>query len=148
MNVPTDSAPQPDVGASSPPRRSATVAQPTANIQPGSRLGLPRIPANPGTAQSSGSQKAPTVGEIAEDNEAWPRPDDDSKSKHGRSKPDQTWLARDPFDWVGRKVRNRKTGTVYTVRTVFPNGRVELERSWMSYLSTVRIIRADFETYS
>lgn len=58
------------------------------------------------------------------------------------------WLARDPSEWVGRKIRNRLSGKVYVIRTVFVNGRVELEKSWMTYLSHVWTIRADFETYS
>jgi len=34
------------------------------------------------------------------------------------------------------------------IRNVFPNGRVELEKSWMMYLSFVWTVRAEYETYS
>jgi len=58
------------------------------------------------------------------------------------------WLAQNPSEWIGRKIRNRATGKVYVVRTVFASGRVEMEKSWMTYSSYVPIIRAEFETYS
>ena len=65
-----------------------------------------------------------------------------------RARPDPGWLARDPSEWTGRKIRHRLTGKVYEVRTVFVTGRVELQKSWMTYMSHVWTIRAEFETYS
>ena len=65
-----------------------------------------------------------------------------------RARPDPGWLARDPSEWSGRKIRHRLTGKVYEVRTVFVTGRVELQKSWMTYMSHVWTIRAEFETYS
>src|ERR1043166_2510692 len=58
------------------------------------------------------------------------------------------WLARDPSEWIGRKIRHRLNGKVFVVRNAFPNGRVELEKSWMMYLSFVWTVRAEYETYS
>ena len=58
------------------------------------------------------------------------------------------WLARDPSEWIGRKIRHRLNGKVFVVRNTFPNGRVELEKSWMMYLSFVWTVRAEYETYS
>lgn len=98
---------------------------------------------------------SPTAANSAEDREEidiWPRPDDEPQSKQARLQQakselsGRSWLARDPFEWLGRKIRSKKTGIVFTVRNVFRNGRVELEKSWMTYSYTVEIIRADFET--
>ncbi len=58
----------------------------------------------------------------------------------------RNWLDNDPSTWPGRKIRNRKTGAVLTIRNVFRNGRVELERSWMTYSSDIHSIRATYET--
>jgi hypothetical protein len=58
------------------------------------------------------------------------------------------WLGREPAEWVGKKIRHRLNGKVFLVRTVFPNGRVELEKSWMMYLSFVWTVRAEYETFS
>ncbi|TAK91621.1 MAG: hypothetical protein EPO07_19705 [Verrucomicrobia bacterium] len=106
------------------------------------------------TTRPSASPSGAYVIEDAEVADVWPRADDDAQSKHARSKKakaepaSQSWLARDPFEWVGRKIRSKKTGTVFTVRNVFRNGRVELEKSWMTYSYTVEVIREDFETNS
>jgi len=58
------------------------------------------------------------------------------------------WLERDPSEWLGRKIRSRKTGKVYVVRSVLTNGQVELEKSWMTYFFFVWAIRAEFEPYA
>jgi hypothetical protein len=58
----------------------------------------------------------------------------------------RNWLDNDPTTWPGRKVRNRRTGVVLTIKNVFRNGRVELERSWMIYSSDIHSIRATYET--
>lgn len=58
----------------------------------------------------------------------------------------RTWLDDDPITWLRRKVRSRKNGSIYTVRQVFRNGRVELEKSWMTYSSDIQNIRTSFET--
>ena len=60
----------------------------------------------------------------------------------------QGWLGREPIEWIGRKIRHRLNGKVFVIRNVFPNGRVELEKSWMMYLSFVWTVRAEYETYS
>ena len=57
------------------------------------------------------------------------------------------WLSGDPFAWRGRKIRHRKTRAIYTVRQVFMSGRVELQKSFMSYLTHVITIQKDYETY-
>ena len=59
--------------------------------------------------------------------------------------PRRTWLAGDPFQWVGKKIRSLKSGATYTIRNVFRNGRVELEKSWMTYSSNIDAIRSGYE---
>lgn len=51
----------------------------------------------------------------------------------------------DPSQWVGKKVRSRKTGATYVIRQVYKSNRVELEKSWMKYSSDVPAIRAEYE---
>ena len=51
----------------------------------------------------------------------------------------------EPNGWIGRKVKCRAKAAVYTVRQVFRNGRVQLERNWMSYMTDVQTIRKDYE---
>ena len=57
----------------------------------------------------------------------------------------QHQLPQDPFLWIGMKVRRKKDAAIFTIRTVFKNQRVELEKSWMTYPSDVPTIRAGFE---
>jgi len=71
--------------------------------------------------------------------------------KRPRSEPDKrvetnrSGLPKDPFEWIGMKVRRRKDGAVFTVRNVFKNQRVELEKSWMSYSCDVMTVRTGYE---
>jgi hypothetical protein len=58
-----------------------------------------------------------------------------------------SWLMGDPVTWRGRKIRSRRTGAVYVVRQVYRTGRVELEKSWMTYFSNVENIREEYESY-
>lgn len=51
----------------------------------------------------------------------------------------------DPSQWVGKKVRSKKTGATFIIRQVYKSNRVELEKSWMTYSSDVPAIRADYE---
>jgi hypothetical protein len=51
----------------------------------------------------------------------------------------------DPTQWVGKKVRSKKTGATYVIRQVYKSNRVELEKSWMTYSSDVPAIRAEYE---
>lgn len=64
------------------------------------------------------------------------------KAKTGATR---TLPADDPSQWVGKKVRSKKTGTTYVIRQVYKSNRVELEKSWMTYSSDVPAIRADYE---
>lgn len=57
----------------------------------------------------------------------------------------RNWLDHEPSTWPGRTVRHRQTGLVHTIRHVFKNGRVELERNWMTYSSDIHGIRSAFE---
>ena len=57
----------------------------------------------------------------------------------------RTWLAGDPFQWVGKRIRSLKCGATYTIRNVFKNGRVELEKSWMIYSSSIDAVRSGYE---
>ena len=89
---------------------------------------------------------------VSQEEEAWPRPSEED-DKHARLKrksqtAPQSWLDRDPTEWIGKKLRNKKTGAFFFVRVVYRNGRVELEKNWMAYSFTVQAIRADFEVYS
>ncbi len=106
----------------------------------------PVMPANsPGdeTAQKAGEQAKNFLKRVEEAKAKLASARGSTKSQGGPG-----WLARDPSEWVGRKIRHRLTGKVYVVRTVFVNGRVELEKSWMTYLSYVWTVRAEYETYS
>jgi len=57
----------------------------------------------------------------------------------------QNQLPDDPFQWTGMRVRRKRDDAIFTVRTVFKNQRVELEKSWMTYPSDVPTVRAAFE---
>lgn len=57
-------------------------------------------------------------------------------------------LPDDPSQWRGRRIRSRKTGTVYIVRQVYNGGRVELEKNWMTYLTDVTTVQAEYESYA
>jgi len=100
------------------------------------------------------SPGAGTVQEAGERSENWLKRAEDARAKLAsargskKTQADPGWLARDPSEWRCRKIRNRLTGKVYVVRTVFMTGRVELDKSWMTYASHVWTIRAEFETYS
>ena len=52
----------------------------------------------------------------------------------------------DPVEWRGRKVRKLSNRQTYTIKQVFRNGRVELERDWMTYLTDVETIREEYES--
>lgn len=56
-----------------------------------------------------------------------------------------SWLNDDPFQWRGKKVRNRKTHVVYTIRQVFHSGWVEPEKSWIVQMTNVNTVRKDCE---
>jgi len=57
----------------------------------------------------------------------------------------RTLRAEDPRQWVGKKVRNKKTGATYVIRQIYKSNRVELEKSWMTYSSDLPAIRTDYE---
>ena len=82
--------------------------------------------------------------------DAWPReqplsPREKRTIKEKRQV--RTWLMDDPQGWVGRRVKNRRNMGVYTVNQVYKNGRVSLERNWMSYFTDVETVRKDYDTY-
>jgi len=113
-----------------------------------------------GTAASGNIEPAETgvaaesnVGEESEAGRLETRPPDrkQRQAKRRYSSPldgPRTWLMDDPSRWPGRRVRNRRTGTLYLIRQVFKSGRVELEKSWMTYLTNVATVRAEYETYA
>jgi hypothetical protein len=115
------------------------------------------MPAHWSVATPPASAKALNMsgntGTGSEEEDVWPRLGDDPESKHARSKQKkspqlpQSWLDRDPFEWIGKKVRSRKTAAIFTVRNVYRNGRVDLEKSWMTYSYPVETIRTDFEVH-
>jgi hypothetical protein len=149
MNFQTDSGVATNADVASQTHRSVTGPQPSATP-----LGLPSGSDNLAAALSSCSQKTSIVKVAGEGDDVWPRESDDPQSKEARLKqkkapqPVQSWLAGDPFGWIGKRVRSRKTGAIFTVRNAYRNGRVELEKSWMTYSYAVETIRAEFETYS
>jgi len=53
----------------------------------------------------------------------------------------------DPQGWVGRRIRSRRNMALYTVNQVYNNGRVSLERNWMSYFTDIETVRKDYDTY-
>lgn len=61
-----------------------------------------------------------------------------------KSQSHRNWTS-DPSQLVGKKVRSRKSGATFTIRNVFKNGRVELEKSWMTYSSDIRAIDSGYE---
>ncbi len=74
-----------------------------------------------------------------------PPPEPFKRTKSQR--PPDSWLANDPYTWRGRKIRQRTSTSLYLVRQVFVNGRVELERGWTLYSTDVETIRANYDAY-
>jgi hypothetical protein len=58
------------------------------------------------------------------------------------------WLGNNPKKWVGKKIRDRKSDQIYTVRDVMQNGSVVLEKKWILLPSNVQDVRKDFEADS
>jgi len=93
-----------------------------------------------------GGPKAPNQNAVDE----WPREQplsDKEKRSNKDRKQERTWLIDDPQGWVGRRVKSRRNMAVYTVSQVYKNGRVSLERNWMSYFTDVETVRKDYDTY-
>lgn len=140
MNFPIDSAMKTNADLVCPTRTLKGEPQLRADIGPS-----PVIPVN-----SPGEEAAQDNGEGAK---GWAKRYEETQAKlailRGSKKAPVNlgWLARDPSEWEGRKIRHRQTGKVYTIRTVLNNGQVELEKSWMMYWSNTCTIRAEFETY-
>jgi hypothetical protein len=65
--------------------------------------------------------------------------------KQQKTAPTRALPTDDPSQWVGKKVRSKKTGATYVIRQVYKSNRVELEKSWMTYSSDVPAIRAEYE---
>src|SRR5207249_3673198 len=154
MKFQSDSGATSNAGLIYTTRRPEAGPQLRANTQtssPSGQLGglgkhNPMMPANPPGAE--------TAQEAVEQSKNFLKRAGDARAKLAISRGSKKtqgslgWLARDPSEWIGGKIRHRLTGKVYVVRTAFMNGRVELEKSWMTYLSFVWTIRAEFETYS
>ncbi len=64
--------------------------------------------------------------------------------RQSKSQSHRNWTS-DPSQLVGKRVRSRKSGATFTIRNVFKNGRVELEKSWMTYSSDIRTIDSGYE---
>ena len=154
MNFQSDSGAKSNAGLIYPTRRPEAGPQLRANTQtssPSGELGglgkhNPMMPANPPGAE--------TAQEAIEQSKNFLKRAGAAKAKlanaRGSKKTNlnQGWLGREPIEWIGRKIRHRLNGKVFVIRNVFPNGRVELEKSWMMYLSFVWTVRAEYETYS
>jgi hypothetical protein len=112
----------------------------------------PTTPGFPGRGEPSGTRPVSGPG-LASPTEAtaeepWPKaPQEVEKKRRYVCPTDQgsNWLMGEPHGWIGRKVRNRGNAAVYMVRQVFKNGRVQLERNWMSYVTDVETIREKYE---
>jgi hypothetical protein len=152
MNLQIDSGAKKNAGLVCPTRRIEAGPQLDANIRaicpparPDAQGGF--SPIMPVT--SAGADAVLEAGEridLAHDEDARAKLASLRGSK--RARPDMGWLARDPSEWSGRKIRHRLTGKVYEIRTVFVTGRVELQKTWMTYMSHVWTVRAEFEPYS
>ena len=103
-------------------------------------------------ARPNDAEKTPAVEsaakvphENAEDQ--WPRQQPFSDKEKREKRKERTWLMDDPQGWVGRRVKCRRNMAVYTVAQIYKNGRVSLERNWMSYFTDVETVRKDYDTY-
>jgi len=154
MNFSSDLAKKANAGLVCPPRRLEAEPQLRANIQPIYPSGHPGALGKHSPMLPVDLPEAGTSQEPGERDANWVKRTEEARAKLARlrgskrAQPSLGWLARDPSEWVGRKIRNSRTGKVYVVREVFVNGRVELEKSWMMYSSYVWTVRAEFETYS
>jgi hypothetical protein len=82
--------------------------------------------------------------------DVWPREQplsQKAKAANKERRQERTWLMDEPQGWVGRRVRCRRNMGVYTISQVYKNGRVSLERNWMSYFTDVETVRKDYDTY-
>jgi hypothetical protein len=102
-------------------------------------------PANPGGELAC----THNISESGEES-PWPKPAPPEKKRHHASPVEKgrNWLLGEPYGWIGRKVRNRSNASIYTVRQIFKNGRVQLERNWMSYSTDVQTIRIKYDPHS
>jgi len=151
MNFLIDSAAKTNAGLVCPTRTVQGEPRLRANIQPSGRLGALDKQSAVSPVNSPEEEPAQDLGQGAKD---WVKRYEEAQAKlailRGSKKApiNLGWLARDPSEWEGRKIRHRPTGKVYTIRSVRNNGQVELEKSWMMYWSNTLTIRAEFETYS
>jgi hypothetical protein len=114
---------------------------------------LPFLALDAGTAGEVQENRPIETGPGASNQNAddeWPRaqplsPKEKRASKDRRD--ERSWLMGDPQSWVGRRVRSRRNMALYTVSQVYKNGRVSLERNWMSYFTDVETVRKDYDTY-
>ena len=67
------------------------------------------------------------------------------EQKAAREAEGRGWLRDDPRNWRGRKIRSRCSQGTFSIRQVFNNGRVEMEKGFMLYNSDVVTIRKDYE---
>ena len=72
----------------------------------------------------------------------------EKEQERQRQEQRRSWLMGDPQGWVGRKVRSRRNFAIYMVSEVFRNGRVKLERNWMTYLTDAESVRTQYDTAS
>ena len=116
--------------------------------------GVPSAPGNPDLARPNGQQGgSPLDADHEESVKELEKPNADRNrawrlaqlKKRQEAEVKQHELPQDPFLWIGMKVRRKKDAAIFTIRTVFKNQRVELEKSWMTYPSDVPTIRAGFE---
>ena len=68
----------------------------------------------------------------------------EQQAKAAKEAAGRGWLAGDPRQWRGRQIRNRNNQSLYSIRQVFNSGRVELQRTFMLYISDVATIRKDY----
>ncbi|MCL4790371.1 MAG: hypothetical protein KJ070_26905 [Verrucomicrobia bacterium] len=64
--------------------------------------------------------------------------------RQSKSQSHRNWTSH-PSQLVGKKVRSRKSRATFTMRNIFKNGRVQLEKSSMTYSSDIRMIDLGYE---
>jgi hypothetical protein len=122
----------------------------TAAVQsPESPIPAPEA-AKPGSAQENPRVESGPKASNQSVEDEWPRGQPPSEKEKGELKKrtqKPSWLMDDPQGWVGRRVKSRKNLAVYIVNQIYKNGRVNLERNWMTYFTDVETVRKDYDTY-
>ena len=136
------------VNPSSPPRPEAQCGStvPPSFPTPGPAVSTDLDPAD--ARDGSGLDAAEPSGAGAGAGQSRERPQRQRRKTY-TSSVDQplTWLMADPIQWIGRRVRSRRSGATYLIRRAFKSGWVELERGGVTQEANVAAVRAEYEPY-